>query len=266
MESKAFYKMFFSLYIALVLQNIITLGVSLADNMMLGSYKEAALSGVTAVNQVQFIFQQLIMALGDGLVIFCSRYWGKHMVEPMKKVIVASMHFALLIAAVLFGAITFFPSQVMSCFTTDAGIIAEGVGYMGVIRFTYIFFAVTHILLAAVRSMEIVKIAFYLSILTLFINCGMNYILIFGHFGFPELGAVGAAIGTLAARVAECAVLLLYIVKKEKILNIRLQDYLRVDLTVVKEYLRVSLPILLLASLWGFNVAAQTAILGHMAV
>ncbi len=265
MESKAFYKMFFSLYIALVLQNIITLGVSLADNMMLGSYKEAALSGVTAVNQVQFIFQQLIMALGDGLVIFCSRYWGKHMVEPMKKVIVASMHFALLIAAVLFGAITFFPSQVMSCFTTDAGIIAEGVGYMGVIRFTYIFFAVTHILLAAVRSMEIVKIAFYLSILTLFINCGMNYILIFGHFGFPELGAVGAAIGTLAARVAECAVLLLYIVKKEKILNIRLQDYLRVDLTVVKEYLRVSLPILLLASLWGFNVAAQTAILGHMA-
>lgn len=265
MEGKAFYKMFFSLYIALVLQNIITLGVGLADNIMLGAYKEAALSGVTAVNQIQFIFQQLIMALGDGLVIFCSRYWGKHMVGPMKKVIVASMHFALLIAVALFGIITLFPRQVMGCFTTDASIIAEGVGYMGVIRFTYIFFAAAQILLAAVRSMEIVRIAFYLSILTLFINCGMNYILIFGRFGLPELGAVGAAIGTLAARVAECAVLLFYIVKKEKALNLRFQDYLKTDLAVVKEYMRVSLPILLLASLWGFNVAAQTAILGHMA-
>ena len=70
----AFYRNFFTIFIALVLQNVVTLSVNLADNMMLGAYSETALSGVAAVNQIQFIYQQILMALGDGLVIFCSQY------------------------------------------------------------------------------------------------------------------------------------------------------------------------------------------------
>lgn len=82
---KTFYKNFFSIYAALVLQNVITISVNLADNIMLGAYSETALAGVAAVNQIQFIYQQILMALGDGLVIFDSQYWGKKQTEPMKK-------------------------------------------------------------------------------------------------------------------------------------------------------------------------------------
>ena len=85
-EKKTFYKTFFALYIALVCQNVITLSVNLMDNIMLGAYGENALSGVAAVNQVQFVFQQLIMALGDGLVILCSQYWGKKETQPVRKI------------------------------------------------------------------------------------------------------------------------------------------------------------------------------------
>lgn len=70
----------------LVLQNVVTLSVNLADNIMLGAFSETALSGVTTVNQVQFVFQQLLMALGDGLVIFGSQYWGKKETEPVRKI------------------------------------------------------------------------------------------------------------------------------------------------------------------------------------
>ena len=73
--------------------------------------------------------------------------------------------------------------------------------YLAVIRFTYVFFAVTQLLLAALRSVETVRIAFQLSVLTFFVNCGINYALIFGNFGAPRLGARGAALGTLTARV-----------------------------------------------------------------
>lgn len=86
----------------LVLQNVVTLSVNLADNIMLGAFSETALSGVTTVNQVQFVFQQLLMALGDGLVIFGSQYWGKKEIEPVRKIGAWAMRTGFFIALVLF--------------------------------------------------------------------------------------------------------------------------------------------------------------------
>ncbi len=249
---------------ALVLQNVVTLSVNLADNMMLGSYSETALSGVAAVNQIQFIYQQLLMALGDGLVIFCSQYWGKRQTEPMKKISATAMHAGLLIAILLFALVSIFPRQAVGIFTTEESIIREGVSYLSIIRFTYLFFAVTQILLATLRSVEVVKIAFYLSVMTFFVNCGINYVLIYGHFGAPEMGAAGAAIGTLAARMTELVVLIIYIIKKEKQLHLSIRSYLQHDRVLSGDYFRVTAPMLVVQGLWGVNTALQTVILGHM--
>ena len=260
----SFYRKFLTIYVALVLQNVVTLSVNLADNMMLGSYSETALSGVAAGNQIQFIYQQLLMALGDGLVIFCSQYWGKRQTEPMKKISATAMHAGLLIAILLFALVSIFPRQAVGIFTTEESIIREGVSYLSIIRFTYLFFAVTQILLATLRSVEVVKIAFYLSVMTFFVNCGINYVLIYGHFGAPEMGAAGAAIGTLAARMTELVVLIIYIIKKEKQLHLSIRSYLQHDRVLSGDYFRVTAPMLVVQGLWGVNTALQTVILGHM--
>lgn len=264
MKDREFYKSFFQLYIVLVLQNIVTLSVNLADNIMLGAYGEISLSGVTAVNQIQFLYQQLLIAFGDGMVIFCSQYWGKKQIQPMKKVIAIAMRFGVATAVMLFLAITLFPGQAMQVFTTDERIIGEGVTYLHTIRFTYLFFAVTQMLLAALRSTEVAKIALNLSVLALVVNCGINYVLIFGRFGAPELGVTGAAIGTLTARILECAVLIGYIVQKEKYLRLKLADFMQRDQTLLKDYLKVLMPLLVFSVLWGINTAMQTVVLGHM--
>ncbi len=255
---------FYSIYIPLVLQNIITLSVNLADNIMLGAYSETALAGVAAVNQIQFVYQQLIMALGDGLVMFGSQYWGRGQVQPIKKITASAMYGAVTLAAVLFALASLFPRQAVGIFTTDSGIIGEGAAYLGIIRFTYLFFAVTQLLLAAVRSTETVKIASCLSVLTFCINCGMNYMLIFGHFGAPQLGVQGAAIGTLLARMAESAALVFYIWKREQKLKLRFRDFLQFDWKLLKKYYRLTAPMLVVQGLWGVNTALQTVILGHM--
>lgn len=264
MNGQKFYKNFFSIYITLVLQNVITLSVNLADNLMLGSYSETALAGVAAVNQIQFVYQQIILALGDGLVIFCSQYWGKRRIDPMKKISSAAMRAALVAAVVLFAAVSIFPYEAVRIFTEDVPIIEEGVGYLGIVRFTYLFFAVTQILLASMRSVESVKIAFRLSVMTLLVNCGINYGLIFGHFGAPCMGAKGAAVGTLVARVLECVVLIWYVIKKDEKLRLRLKDYLSTDKVLVWDYIKIVVPILIVQGLWGVNTALQTVILGHM--
>lgn len=261
---RSFYRKFFSIYVTLVLQNVVTLSVNLADNMMLGAYSETALAGVTAVNQIQFVYQQLLLALGDGLVILGSQYWGKQETRPLKKIAASAMHAALFIGILLFTLVSLFPYRAVGIFTPDLPIIEEGVSYLWIIRFTYLFFAVTQLLLATLRSIGIVRIAFALSVFTFFVNCGINYLCIYGHLGFPPMGAAGAAVGTLTARILECAILIFYIIKKEKVLKLRLQDYFSFDRILCKDYVKITSPMLLVQGLWGVNTALQTVILGHM--
>lgn len=259
-----FLKRFFSLYFLLVLQNVITLSVNLADNVMLGGYSEVSLSGAAAVNQVQFVYSQLLFALGDCLVMYCSQYFGKGEHAPMKKIAAVAMRSALVICALLFLLTGLFPGQILGLFTREEAIIAEGVRYLAVLRYTYPFFALTQILLALLRSMGRVAPAFYLSVQSLAVNAGLNYCLIYGRFGLPRLGVRGAAIGTLTARILECAVLLVYIHKKETLLRFRPRDLLVFDAGLRRDYFRSAAPMMFVQGLWGLNTALQTVVLGHM--
>ena len=157
-RDKNFYRQFFGMWIILVLQNVITLSVNLADNIMLGGFSEAALSGAAAVNQVQFLYQQLLSALGEGIVILGSQYFGRREYEPMKKISATAMHIAIVLCAVLFTVMSLMPKQVLLLFTDDPAIIAEGLSYARIIRFTYLFFCLTQILLATLRSSGTVRI------------------------------------------------------------------------------------------------------------
>ncbi|MGL5260085.1 MAG: MATE family efflux transporter [Lachnospiraceae bacterium] len=263
-KDKKFLSTFFVMYVALVLQNVITLSVNLADNMMLGAYSEVALAGVATVNQIQFIFQQILFAMGEGLVIFCSQYWGKKQTEPMKKIAATAMYCGVILAIILFVIVSLFPYQLLGVFTPDITIVEEAVSYIGIIRYSYIFFAISMILLATLRSVEVVKIALYLSIVTFFVNCGINYVCIFGRFGIPAMGTKGAAIGTLTARILELIILLVYILKKEENLKLRLSDYKKLEMPYAKDYIKITAPMVFVQGLWGVNTALQTVILGHM--
>ncbi len=263
-QISAFFKRFLPLYVSLVLQHIVTLAVNLADNMMLGAYSEISLSGVAAVNQIQFVLQQLTVAIGEALVVICSQYWGKGLVKPMKKIAASAMQTALLFAIVLFVGVSIFPQQIMMIFTKDKAIIAEGMAYLNIIRFTYFFFVMTQVLLALLRSMAVVRIALYLSVITFFVNCGINYVLIYGHLGFPRMGTAGAAIGTLSARVLELAVLIGYICRKNGGLKIRVRDFTITEPALRKDYFRTAMPLMAAQGLWGLNTMLQTVILGHI--
>ncbi len=263
-RDRQFYKTFFATMIILVLQQVVTLSVNLADNIMLGAYSEVSLSGVAAVNQIQFIYQQVMTAIGEGVVILGTQYFGKKDIDPVRTIGSIAMHFGLIIMAGLFLLATFCPHLILSAFTTDEEIIAEGMEYLRTIRFTYLFFAMTQILLGTLRSVGTVRIALGLSVWSFFVNCAINYTLIYGHFGAPRLGVTGAAIGTLTARITEFLILLFYITKKEKVLRLTPAVYRRTDPVLRGDYFKVMLPVLLVSSLWGLNQATQNAILGHM--
>ena len=262
-KDKNFYKTFLRLCLALMLEQAVILSVNLADNLMLGTYSEAALSGVAAVNQIQFVFQQVVYGIGNALVVLGSQYWGQKRLKEIRAISAIGIRLEIILALVLFVLVSIFPQGALRIFTDQPDFIGQGVQYLNIMRFSYIFFALTAVLLSTMRVVESVKIALKVSVVSLFINIGINYLLIAGNLGCPEMGVRGAAIGTLTARIVEFCIVLVFVLKDTK-LGMRLRDMLRLDRELLADFIRVAIPVLGTALLWGVSNAMQTVILGHM--
>lgn len=263
-RDKKFYRTFFYFFLVLVFQNIIRFAVNLTDNIMLGSYQEASLAGATAVNHLQFVLQQAVMGIGNGLVILGTQYWGQNRTRPIRRLSSIAMWFGLAAGLLLFAATLIFPRQLLALFTYDKTIISEGMRYLETIRYSYLFFVVSVILTETLRAVEIVRISLYVAIVGLIANFCINFVLIFGHFGFPEMGIRGAGVGTLIARILELATVLFFLWKKGGALKLRLITYFHIDRLLLKDFIRVSSPLIVVSVLWGLSTAAQTMILGHL--
>ena len=263
-KDRSFYQTLGKLMLALMLQQAVVLSVNLADNIMLGNYSEISLSGVAAVNQIQFMLQQLVFAVSNGMIVLSSQYWGQQKIDPIRRLLTTAFWGGSLVSLILFVLVSLLPYQILGLFTTDPAIIEEGVRYLAIVKWSYLFFAVATILLGGMRTVEKVNISLYVSFMALIINCIINYTLIFGKFGMPRMGVRGAAIGTLIARIAECMVVLIYVFVADSRLQARPRHLLSIDMQLTRDCIKVTLPILLSAFLWAVNTALQTVILGHM--
>jgi len=263
-KDKRFYRTFLTLTFAIALQNLIVFSVNLADGIMVGAYSETALSGVAIVNQIQFLLQMIVTGFAEGMIVLTSQYWGKKQIEPIKKIFSCVLFLGILSSFVLTIVVFFFPHSVLGLLTNDKAVVAQGVKYIKIICFTYCIFAITNIAIGVLRSVQTVKIGFYVNISTLIVDIILNYLLIYGKFGFPELGVEGAAIATLIARIIECVIVLSYLLFLDKKLQLKLSSLFSLHLSYLKDFLRSGFPIVLSKTSWGIAMSVQIAILGRL--
>lgn len=263
-KDKPFYKAYFSMTAVIALQNLITFAVNLADNIMIGGYSQDALSGVSMVNQIQFLLQMFVGGVGSGMVVLGAQYWGKKQVEPIRRITSIGTLLAVIFSLLMTGVVYFFPTQTLSILTNEEAVISEGAKYLTIICFSYVIFAITNTLLSALRSVETVRIGFVVTLTALVVNVVLNYGLIYGHFGLPELGVEGAAIATLISRIVEFAIVVVYVACIDKKLRWRIRDMFQLDGKLFKDYIRVGSPLIFSSTIWGVAMSAQTAILGRM--
>ena len=244
-------------------QNLVAYSVNMADNVMLGSYSQSALSGAAIVNQIFFVVQFLANALGEGIVVLGSQYWGKKDLPPIRRCIGIALRLGALAGSAVLALCFLWPRGLLSLFTSDPLILLEAQKYLQILQFTFPVFILSTILYAGLRSVGSVKIAFCNSVLSLGINVVCNYLFIYGNFGCPEMGIQGAAVGTVIARIAELAIVLLYLARESRLRLFSQKLFVR-DSQLEKDYFRVTTPILGAQLLWALTTPIQTAILGHL--
>ncbi len=262
-HDRAFYKKLFSLLGFVAFQNIIAYSVNMADNIMLGNYSQEALSGAAAVNQIFFLIQQFGVSVANSLIAISAQYWGEKRIEPIRTICGYALKLSAIvgIGLILIGMII--PKPLCSMFTSEPEIIQQGADYMQIVIWSFGIYCVTTTFYAALRAVGVVKIAFWMSVVTLIINCGINAVLIWGLFGFPEMGVKGAAIGTLVSRLVEIIIVLIY-VKKDKVLNLFQKGLFKPNKVLRKDFYKIYFPIFCATVVWGISIPVQTAILGHL--
>ncbi len=263
-EWGSFYRTVIALVVPMALQNLINVGVTAADVIMLGAVGEDALSGASLAGQVQYIMTLFLFGLTSGATVLTAQYWGKGDKDAIEKILGIAVKTAVFVTALFTAAALVVPALLLRIFTGDPVVIAEGIKYLRIVAFTYIMIGITQAYLYIMRSVERVIVATVVYLLSLICNIIMNSIFIFGLFGLPAMGISGAALGTLCARILEVVLVAGYARFFNKDIKLRLRYVLHTDKVLFGDFMKYALPVVINEVMWGLGTAANTAILGHM--
>lgn len=214
---KAFYRKLFSVMIPILIQNVITNFVSLLDNIMVGRLGTEPMSGVAIVNQLMFVFILCIFGGISGAGIFTTQFYGKGDTEGVRH----TVRFKFIVAL---GAVAVFAALFLTCGDQLIGLflhqgeedldlaatLAYGRSYMLVMLIQLIPFAASQVYSGTLRETGETVVPMVAGIAAIFVNLGLNWVLIFGKLGFPALGVVGAAIATVTSRFVELGVVVIW--------------------------------------------------------
>ena len=262
-RDRSFYHSLISLAVPVALQSLITFAVSFADNLMVASLGDSAVSGVYMGSQIQQFLQTFYAGIEGAILILAAQYWGRRNMDSIRRIIAIGLHFSIIFALLLTALCLTVPEQILSLFTNDASVIADGTAYLRIVCLSYVFFCVTQSLIAAMRSVEVARIGMAVSGISLVVNIALNYVLIFGKLGLPALGIRGAAIATLISRMVETGVMVVYVGRMDEKLRFGLRDALQTDRALRRDFIRYGLPIVGGQVVWSVNMMANSAILGR---
>lgn len=246
------------------LQGMLNTIVNLVDTLMIGQLGETTIAAVGLANKVFFVFSLLVFGVVSGSGVLAAQYWGNQDVKNIRKV----TGLALLIA--LTGSILFVvpsiicPETIMGIFTNSQGAIQVGAAYLAVAALSYPFTAITNTYVAMLRAVGRVKAPVIISCMTILINIGLNYTLIFGHFGAPKMGAVGAAIATLTARIVESGAILAVTYGSRSPVAGKLGELFGYSKTFIHQFVATASPVIANEFIWGLGTTMYSLAYGRM--
>lgn len=246
------------------MQGMLNTIVNLVDNLMIGNLGSTAIASVGLANKVFFVFSLLVFGVVSGSGILAAQYWGNGDVKNIRKVLGLALSLGLAAAVLFLIPARMKPELLMRIFTTSDASIQLGASYLAVAALSYPFTAVSNTYVAMLRATGRVKEPVIISCVAILVNIVFNYILIYGKFGAPALGVVGAAIATLLARMIETSALLGVVYLRKTPLACHIREMFGYSREFLKQFFVTALPVIANEFVWGLGVTIYSMVYGRM--
>lgn len=261
---RKFYRMVLAILLPIVVQNGITNFVSLLDNIMVGRVGTEQMSGVAIANQLVFVFNLCVFGAVSGAGIFGAQYYGSGDYRGVRN----TLRFKLVVSVILFllglAVFTVGGEGLISLYLKGEGsadsiarTLAYGRQYLLLMLPGLLPFSIVQSYAGTLKETGETVLPMKAGVLSVLVNLGLNYILIFGKFGFPVMGIAGAAIATVTARYVECLVVVAWTHahRERNPYAVGLYRDFRIPASLTKQIIRKGMPLLLNEALWSSGMA-----------
>ena len=259
-KDRTFWRITLSLAIPIALQNMLSASFSLVDTLMVSQLGDIPLSATGMAGQWTWLFNMMLFGICSGAAVFVSQFWGEKNIKGIHRStgIALLSGFAVSLVFLLMGLLI--PEKIIYIFNKNPHVIEQGAMYLRFACLSYPALAISNILCSTLRSVESPKLPMIVSGISAALNALLNYILIFPM----NLGVKGAAIATaLSAWSCPIMIILISIVKKN-ILRTSLRNYLAFNFSLVAEFFKKAMPVIINETMWGAGTVAYNVIFANI--
>ncbi|MBR5230159.1 MAG: MATE family efflux transporter [Firmicutes bacterium] len=264
-ENREFYRKLMITGFPMIVQQVIGMSLNLADTIMVGKVSEEALAAVGAANQVYFIFGIILFGLYSGASVIAVQYWGIGDLKMLRRIV--GIDYTMCMVLAVPGTIfAFLAAPFLITIFSDDGLVLElGVSYLRIACFSYVFSGLTFVISYNSRVIRDVKRPTVINACAILLNIILNYLLIYGKCGFPQMGVQGAAIATLTARIAECVAMMMSVyLRKEYPLKAGISELFDYSPQLFVRVMKTAIPVVLGEGIWALSVSTIFAAYGRI--
>lgn len=260
---KEFFRLVIAIALPIACQNLLTTTASMVDTIMIGSQGELSVAAVGICSQIGSLFFSSYFGFAAGALMFFSQYWGAGDKDGINRTFGIALLCMLAIGLLFGGVAVANPAFILGIYTDKQSIIDVAIPYMRIVGLAYPLQVMAMIVSFLMRSTERVKAPLISSIAALITNFVLNWILIYGRFGMPQMGAAGAAVGTLASGVVNIIILLFFLVRDKKTVCLSVRSMFDWSGGFSGTYLKKCLPIICNEVLYGIGQMLINIVIGH---
>lgn len=263
-RDKRYWRLLLTVALPITLQNLIFNSFSLVDNILVGGLGEVNIAAVGVANKLSFIFMLFLFGINSGANIFTAQFWGRRDLQGVRRVLGLSLILGITVAIPFTLVGIFWGRSVISIFSQDPEVIKEGATYLAIVAMTFPINALTSSYGMQSRGVGRAKVPLLASASGFLTNAVLDYVLIYGKFGFPSLGVKGAALATVFAKILECTILLAVTYGKQYELAAKIKEFRGYTKEFLMRFARPVLPVILSEIFWAVGVSGYTYFYGQV--